>query len=155
VLKILVWGIDEIPHDVVMNVEKAFDMIQLSRDVVERSFISSIDKGTYFNSTQFTDRFGVNLYMSELSTGCKAALSVYHNPTTPINCTEMGTNAVSAVIKYCKNGIIVLPCMPYAFNTLDAEDIDVEYLGTRYTSFQEFANFMYYDWPGDVEVEDV
>lgn len=151
-LKILVLGIDEIPADAIMDAEKAFAMSKLDGGEIDRKLITEVEKGEYLNPESFIDRFGYKLWRSCLSTGCKAALAIHHNSDTPISCIEAGVNALSAVVKYCKQGVIIVPNMELRFNTLGAEEIDVLYRGYRFTSISRFSSYMKNEWPDMPEV---
>lgn len=146
-LKILVLGIDEIPADAIMDAEKAFAMSKLDGGEIDCMLIGEIEQGRYLSPTFFIDRFGAKLSMLHMSTGCKAALAVHHRPDLVINCIEAGVNALSELIKYCKNGSIIVANLPFAFDTWDVDNIDVYYRGCRYTSFSRFADYMYEEWP--------
>lgn len=97
--------------------------------------------------SKFIDRFGRTLSIDDLSMGCKTALAVYHNPDKVCNATEIGINALSSIIKHCKDGAIIIYDLKYSFDTLCIDDIDVLYKGYRFTSFQRFADYMYEEWP--------
>lgn len=146
-LTILVRGIDEIPSDTINDAEMAFDMIKLTGDEIDRKLVHFVEEGEYLDSFWFIDRFGCKCSISDMSTGCRAALAVHHNPNTPINFDEVGDNAVSELIKWCKEGTIVVPDRPYLFCTVDSEGIDVMYRDYHFTDFDEFAQYMYDWWP--------
>lgn len=48
-------------------------------------------------------------------------------------------NALGAIIKYCREGIIVVPDYPYAFCTLESPLIDAMYCSVHYTSFEDLS----------------
>lgn len=146
-LKILVRGIDEIPANTINDAEMAFDMIKLTGDEIDRKLIHSIEKGEYLDTSWFVDRFGGKRSLFDMSTGRKATLAVHHNPNTPVNFAEVGDNALSYLIMYCKEGTVVVPDRSYAFCTIGSEDIDVLYRGHRFKDFNEFAWYMYDWWP--------
>lgn len=82
-----------------------------------------------------------------MSTGCKIALTVCHRPELCVNGVEAGVNALSALIKNCRDGTLIIANEPFAFCTVGAGPIDVLYRGYRYTSFDRFADYMYNEWP--------
>lgn len=82
-----------------------------------------------------------------MSTGCRAALAVYHSPSVPVSFAEVGDNAVSELIKWCKEGTIVVHNRPYSFCKVGSTDIDVLYRGYHFTDFEEFAQYVHDWWP--------
>lgn len=146
-LKILVRGIDEIPSNTINDAEMAFDMVALTGDEVDRKLINFIEKGEYLNQEWFTDRFGGKCSTTHLSTGCKAALAIHHMPDVPINCAEMGDNALSYLIMFCQEGTIIIHNKQYAFITRGSNGISVSYRGCEFTDFDYFADYMYHWWP--------
>lgn len=62
-----------------------------------------------------------------LSTGTKAALSLYHCPEVLVWGGEMGSDALTEVVKYCSQGMLLLPAdAPYCiFCDLEDTVIDV------------------------------
>lgn len=151
-LKILVYGVDLIPDDAIIDAEKAFSMSKLDGGEIDCKLIEKIEQGNYLSPTFFTDRFGAKISTLYMSTGCKAALAVYHRPDLVINCIEAGVNALSELIKYCTDGSILVANLPFAFDTWDVDDIDISYRGCRYTSFSRFADYMYGEWPDPPKV---
>lgn len=151
-LKLLVSGIDPIPENAIMDAEKAFALSEVRGDEVDKALIKNIENGEYLNHYEFIDRFGCKLSTMFMSTGCKAALSVHNHPELTINCTEAGDNALSELIKYCKDGTVIIPNRQYAFCTVGSGPIDVLYRGLRYTSFNRFAYYMYDEWPSEPQV---
>ena len=95
-----------------------------------RKAVSVIDNET------FIDRFGQSLYVSELSTGCKAVILALIKPNKLINFIEAGLNARDYAIENLKSGKVLieypyttftgkntidcyLPQFGYAFSTID------------------------------------
>lgn len=62
------------------DIESLFKQIRVSGTPAEKEVIEKIEQGKFNDSQSFIDRFGFKLYMSELSTGCKAALCVLNLP---------------------------------------------------------------------------
>lgn len=61
---------------VVRDVEEAFKGIRLVDDDVTRKVLNAIDNAEYSSEDTVIDRYGIRVYASQLSTGCKAALCV-------------------------------------------------------------------------------
>lgn len=89
------------------DIEKLFSQLKLHGTEQERKVIEQIDKGKYLDEISFIDRFGYKLYVSELSTGCKAALCVLNFPDKIIDLLECGNNARDVIINTCKEGTII------------------------------------------------
>ena len=62
-----------------------------------KNIIKAVDVGNMIDESTFEDRFGVRLYLSELSTGCKAAICVALMPDQMIDLQECGLNARDAI----------------------------------------------------------
>lgn len=90
------------------DVDKAFFSVRITGTDKERAVLKEIDRAEYNSSNTFIDRFGVRLPTSDLSTGCKAALVVLHNPDKIVNCIECGNNARDSIIRNCSDGSILL-----------------------------------------------
>ena len=86
--------------DFIWNVEGAFEGLNLTGSKEEKSIIQDIDKGEYLDNFYFIDRFGSKIQRCYLSTGCKAALVVLHNPDKLVNTVECGKNALGTIITY-------------------------------------------------------
>jgi hypothetical protein len=96
--------LDNIVHDV----EEGFNEVLLRDDEATRNLLKYIDQAEYYDERRFVDRFGVCVYISELSTGCKAALCVHYLQDKIIDLIECGRNARDGIIKYCKDGAIIV-----------------------------------------------
>ena len=102
--------LDEIPDNlnVINDVEKQFALFHLQCTDKEKELVQKIEQGNLINSTSFIDRFGYKLYLSELSTGCKAALCVLNSKDSVINLTECGLNARDIIISLCDTGAVLI-----------------------------------------------
>jgi hypothetical protein len=105
--------------------------------------LSEIEQATYYNEERFVDRFGVPVYISELSTGCKAALCVHYMPDKIIDLIECGTNARDAILKYCKNGSVIYYGMDTTVSDYGYENIevDIDLHGRRINRISEFNDY--------------
>ena len=72
---------------------------RVSVDSTDAKLVEVIDEGKLIDSRTFVDRFGVTLYTSCLSTGCKAALLV-NNIDDVVDLRECGINAISAYLQF-------------------------------------------------------
>lgn len=107
-LTLYVDTINDSDLEIIHDVEKAFTQIRLTGTDVEKELIQLIDKGSYNDSNSFIDRWGYKLYLSELSTGCKAALCVISNPDKLVDLIECGNNARDIIISRCKTGNVLM-----------------------------------------------
>ena len=107
-LQIFVNKVDNKEYELINNVESAFLSVKLTGTELERKLIEEIEQGKYNDGESFIDRFGYKIRISELSTGCKAALCVLHFPNKVINLCECGVNARDIVINYCPSGRVLI-----------------------------------------------
>ena len=93
--------------DLIQDPEVAFLMTRISADSTDAKLVEAIDEGRLIDGRTFVDRFGVTLYTSCLSTGCKAALLV-NNTDAVVDLRGCGFNALSAIFSFCRDGNIAL-----------------------------------------------
>lgn len=143
-LSIYFEGLDTLPDlPVERDAEVLFKRVRLTGCDYDRSIISGIELGSYLDEFRFTDRFGVALYKKSMSTGTKAALSLYHFPDVIVSGAELGYNALTETIKFCKNGHLLLAASNfYIEGEIDDWEIDVVCKGRKYTSLNEFAKYL-------------
>lgn len=149
-LNIYFEGVDTLPNDVVVerDVEHLFGSIVLDGSANDQLFIQAIEQGKYLDDTRFVDRFGTTLYLDCLSTGAKAALSLYHRPDVIIWCGEIGCNALTQMVKYCTNGAILVHAdCHFVYGLVEDVTIDVEARGRRYTLLNDLAKYMMEEAP--------
>lgn len=102
-------SLDEISEEnVIFDIESEFAKISLDLTFAERVLVKKIDGGNLIYKDSFIDQFGFKMRLSELSTGCKAALLVLHTDSW-VSLQECRTIARDSIIKYCKSGNILLP----------------------------------------------
>lgn len=92
----------------ITDIEALFKQIRIKGTEEEKAVIAKIEQGKYNDDNSFIDRFGYKLYLSELSTGCKAALCVINKPDIQINLIECGINALDVILSTCKKGSIII-----------------------------------------------
>lgn len=138
---------DGIPENICHDMEKEFAMIHLDGCEADHKIIEEIDKGRYLDSFSFIDRFGYKLRKSELSTGSKAALTVYHKPNQKYLLTELGINAISTVLRYCKEGEVWIYEPKITFESINGTDIDVLFNGYRFTDMDRLNYYIRYEYP--------
>lgn len=102
-----VFDAEKVKADVI-DIDAEFSKLKISVSESIMNIIKAVDSGDMIDDMTFTDRFGVKLYLSELSTGCKAAICVELMPDKIIDLQECGLNARDAVFNYCENGKILL-----------------------------------------------
>lgn len=132
-LQVYIDGADSITGlSVCYDVEYLFRSVKLTGCDYDKVIIKSIEKGSYLDCMYYTDRFDSKLSLAHMSTGSKAALSVYHNSNVVVWCGEVGCNALTEIIKNCNVGSVLLPwessCI---FGCLDDYKIDVNRRGRR------------------------
>ena len=144
---IYVKGIDA-PPVYEPDIEKCFSMLTLTGDDVEKKFLYDIDGASFYDDTLFfiKDRYDCKISVWNLSTGCKAALVVYHNPDKAFNCVEAGDNAIAAILKYCEYGNIIIANTAYLLKFNEAIDRSIKYLDYKFESLQDFAEYMRVRW---------
>jgi hypothetical protein len=88
------------------NPEKTFSSIKLNElgTELDSKLLREIDQSSFAGNCEIKDRFGRNLTLSEISTGCKCAISVAHFPDKLIDTVECGINARDAIIRNIRNG---------------------------------------------------
>ena len=130
----------EIEHDV----EKVFAMTKLKGTPEEKLAIHLIDKGQWYDENRFIDRLGVGLYLTELSTGCKAVLSVLNNPDKVIDLKECGLNARDTVLSVCKNGNVLIDDTSVTFvdHSTDGR-VDIGFNGKEFMTMEEFNDYFF------------
>lgn len=102
-------GLNErLPLRVEKDAEKLFALTPILGSGTDRILIETIEQGRYLDKYSFEDRFGHKLYLSELSTGTKAALSVTNNDDVILDTRGIGENALEAIICLCKSGNILM-----------------------------------------------
>ena len=70
----------EIEKADIVDIDAAFSKLEIPVDESVKNIIKAVEQGNMIDTATFVDRFGVKLYLSELSTGCKAAICVALKP---------------------------------------------------------------------------
>ena len=139
---------DDITTEQFNNMEMEFDKIRLTGSNKERSIIKFIENGTYNNDYSFIDRFGLKLDISEMSTGCKAALCVANNPKKVFNLIECGVNAQDVIITTLKEGNIIIRDRGITIVDYSKDGkIDVELDGYRFTNTNRLNYYIFEERP--------
>lgn len=140
------------------DIEKEFASLKFKDTDINRKMLKEIEGGTYKDSTHFIDRFDDKLLTSFMSSGCKAAIVVASNPHKEIDITEAGINARDSIIRNVKDGSIA---MHYPGSTIkctdDAQNIDVELYGYRFTSLKRLNFYIQEEigWEPDMSIEGI
>lgn len=123
----------------IVDIDAAFSKLKLSVNDVTKNIIRAIDLGEMIDATTFVDRFGVTLYLSELSTGCKAAICVALLSDKIIDLQECGLNARDTVFNYCEDGKILLHDFGVTIIDAHVRKSPIAYAGKLFTidSFNE------------------
>ena len=80
----------------IVDIDASFSKLEIVVNDAVKNIIKAVDAGNMIDESTFEDRFGVRLYLSELSTGCKAAICVAPMPDQMIDLQECGLNARDA-----------------------------------------------------------
>lgn len=121
----------------IIDIDAAFSQLIVNVDENTKRMVKAIDLGELIDSNRFIDRFGVNLYLSELSTGCKAAICTYFHPEAIVDLQECGFNARDAIFNYCENGKILLHDFGVTVNSNNSRKTPILYAGKQFT-LEEF-----------------
>jgi len=143
------------PYPIIEDVEKAFLFMKLTGSDIERRLLRKIEQGEYLDRAYFLDRFGAKLPISFLSTGCKAAMVVLHNPTSCVDLRECGVNARDAIICGIPDGKCYIAYNDVTIGSVDVDDaidvcVDDEY---RFTSLERLNYYLMYEWPVDAAAD--
>lgn len=94
--------------NIITNVEFAFSQLKIVDDPVVKTLMMEIDGAKFVDDVRCIDRFGTDIYVSNLSTGCKAAMCVYLLKDKVIDTIECGVNARDSIIRHCSEGSIIV-----------------------------------------------
>lgn len=123
----------------IKDIDAAFSKLIVPVDQNTLAIVRAIDNGRLIDSNSYIDRFGVKLYVSELSTGTKAAICVYCNSDQIVDLQECGLNARDAIFNYCENGKVLLHDFCVTIVDAGVRKTEIRYSGNDYTieSFNE------------------
>lgn len=143
-LNVYVYGEEPQKLEIEHDVERIFAMTKLKGTEKERLAIQLIDKGQWKDADTFIDRFGVRLYTSELSTGCKAILSVLNNPDIGMDLKECGLNARDAVLSLCDAGNVLINDTSVTFNDYSSNGkVSIGYREKEFTTMDSFNEYFF------------
>lgn len=140
------------------DIEALFKQIRVKGTEEEKAVISKIEQGKYNDDNSFIDRFGYKLYLSELSTGCKAALCVLNKPDMQINLIECGINALDVILSICKNGSVIMRERGVTIKDYSEDGrIEVELDGYLFTTVERLNYYLFDERPfePDLSIEGV
>lgn len=130
------------------DIEALFKQIRIQGTEEEKAVISKIEQGKYNDDISFIDRFGYKLYLSELSTGCKAALCVINKPNMQINLIECGINALDVILSICKNGSVIMRERGVTIKDYSEDGrIEVELDGYLFTTIKRLNYYLFNERP--------
>lgn len=149
---------DEAPEDVkgvvIDDVEMCFSKITLKYNEEEKTIVKLIDNGELIDNNSFIDRFGYKLYVSELSTGCKAALCLLNCPDKIINLKECGLNARDIIISLCTLGAAVIDTNTIMCATdITHKEFRVQVDDYLFTKIERFNEYLTDEWPFEPDLE--
>ena len=90
------------------DIDKIFQELEYKDTPLVRQFIEEIEHGKYYDTSDFIDRFDRHLSISDMSTGCKAAIILALGYRKPLDLTECGKNARDSIVQNCTSGHILL-----------------------------------------------
>lgn len=132
---------------IIHDVESAFCQLRLSNDDVTKQLLKSIEKASILDSERVIDRFGTAMYISEISTGCKAALCAYYLSNCIIDTIECGENARDAIVNFLNDGSIIFYYDDAEIGRMnDSGIIDVECDGINVKSIRELNRYLEEEW---------
>ncbi len=117
----------------VVDIEAAFSRLEIPMMDSVQHMIQAIDEGQMVDTATFKDRFGVTLYLSELSTGCKAAICAVLLKNKTIDLQECGLNARDAIFNYCEEGKILLHDFGVTIVDAHTRQSPISYAGKLFT----------------------
>ncbi len=132
----------KLDKEIVIDVEKEFSKLKIKGTALDRLMIEKIEKGEYNDENSFIDRFGYKLRYSDMSTGCKAALCVLNLPDKVIDLAECGYNARDLIIRFCKDGGILIEDNGLTVSTQYGNDIDIKLDNYRFTSIDRLNRYI-------------
>lgn len=148
--------LDDLPYDkkIIHDVEKGFSKLQLKCTEKEKKLVQTIEQGQLLDSVSFIDRFGYKLYLSELSTGCKAALCVLNYKDIVIDLVECGRNARDAIITLCDEGAILMntDSASVSWDPVCEPKIDVTINNYCFSSIQRLNDYIFNEFPHDADL---
>lgn len=141
--------------EIITDVEDEFNTIALQDTPLTRKLLKEIEQGQYDTEFTFIDRFGVRLYTSELSSGCKTALLTEYRPDCIIDTRSCGFNARDAIISNCTTGSVIVYNTDMTFYPGDGIDsCDVCLDGYRFRTVERLNRYIQ-DEAWDIENMDL
>lgn len=143
-LNVYVKGLIEPPVDLqqVDNVEAEALKVNISKAPLFATFLHEIEQGKPLDLDRFIDRFGVAIYHSSMSTGCKAAICVASLPDKVINLIECGPNAIESILCNCTEGHILLHDRNCDLSSNYSKSVDICFNGYRFTDPCAFCQYI-------------
>jgi hypothetical protein len=100
----------------IYDCDSAFEGIKLTNIDFTNRVLGEIELGEYVDEDTFKDRFGRNMYISNLSTSSKILLLASKCDNYALFCDEIGSNAVDFLLE-CINAIIYFEGRNIEFKT--------------------------------------
>ena len=122
-------------QDVELNVFVDFMDCELVGDRRERAIVKAVDQADLLEDDPYSaiDRYGRRIAVTDLSSGCLAALTVLRSPDKVVCGLQMGDNALEALLLNCTQGRVLIFDRDRSIDHTDGE-IDAVYRGKRYRS---------------------
>lgn len=140
--------------NLIEDVEEGFTRIigGIPSSSVNKNLISAIDEGEYLDNFFFIDRFGCKQSISNLSTGCKAALSVNNLKDSVISTIECGVNAVNAILHYCVDGNLLLPFDYKLIDTTNTPAAPIRVGDYQFSSLHRLNIYLTQEFPDEPDL---
>ena len=117
----------------IVDIDAAFSKLEIVVNDAVKNIIQGVDTGNMIDVSTIEDRFGVRLYLSELSTGCKAAICAALMPNQIIDLQECGLNARDAIFNYCEDGKVLLHDFGVTVVDQHTRKTPIQYAGKLFT----------------------
>lgn len=130
--------------EIIHDTEAAFMLLVPKYSKLTATLMKEIEDATYMNEAEFVDRFGRTLPISRLSTGCKTAIVVEHNPEEVVDLLECGYNARDAIIRNIRSGKVLFRYNDISIDYPGSGDyaIDVLFDGVHFTSLDQLNLYL-------------
>lgn len=135
--------------EVIRDPEAAFMLLIPAYSELTVKLMREIEDAAYVNEAEFIDRFGRTLPISRLSTGCKTALVIEHNPGRVVDLLECGNNARDAIIRNIRSGKVLLRYNDISIDYPGYNDYEIDVLsdGIRFTSLDQLNLYLSHGMP--------
>ena len=129
------------PHDCVRDVEAFFDETDFEITPLVSKIVQLIEKGTILDCFSFLDRFGYKQNIENMSTGCKAALSVLRSDQW-IDLVECNRKARNVIFSLCSGHVVVDTPSSSLVDYSDGKRLDICVEGHIFHTIDELNEYI-------------